>query len=149
MPRRFRDLVTLADPQRVVVVSAAAPSAPITDDLWLDTASSTGTTYEPTVTARTQTGNYSLALGDGGTVVEMNVASANTLTVPPNSSAAFPVGTIVEVFQLGAGQTTITPGAGVTFRSDGGKTKLAAQYASASLRKRATDEWVLAGDLST
>lgn len=101
------------------------------------------------LTANTQTGSYTLVLGDAGKVIEMNVAGANTLTVPPDASVAFPVGSVIEVFQLGAGQTTITAGSGVTFRSDGGKTKTTAQYASVSIRKRAADEWVLAGDLTT
>jgi hypothetical protein len=100
-----------------------------------------------TITANRQTANYTLALSDAAKVVEMNVSSANTLTVPPNSSAAFAVGTVIEVLQYGAGQTTITPGSGVTIRASGGKLKLGAQYAQAALRKIATDEWVAAGDL--
>lgn len=100
------------------------------------------------VAANTQTGTtYTLVLADAGKVVEMNNASSNTLTVPPNSSVAFPVGTIIEVFQYGAGATTIAPGAGVTILSRGSDFTLAGQYSSASLRKRAGDEWVLAGDL--
>jgi hypothetical protein len=79
-------------------------------------------------------------------MVEMNVASANTLTVPPNSSVAFAVGTVIPVRQYGAGQTTVTPGAGVTIRNRGAALKLAGQYAEGSLHKRATDEWVLTGD---
>lgn len=101
------------------------------------------------VSLNTQTASYTLVLGDAGLVVEMNVASSNTLTVPPNSSIAFPVGTIIEIFQLNTGQVTITPGAGVTLDSNGGKLKTSGQYASASLRKRATNEWVVAGDLTT
>lgn len=99
------------------------------------------------IIANTQTGNYTLVMADAGRVVEMNVASANTLTVPPNSSVAFPIGTIVEVHQYGLGQTIITPGSGVTLRSNGAKLKTAAQYATASLRKRAENEWVVSGDL--
>lgn len=102
-----------------------------------------------TITANTQTASYVLVLTDAGKAVEMNVASANTLTVPPNSSVAFPVGTVLEVHQYGAGQTTVTPGSGVTLRAHGGALKTAAQYAVVSLRKRATDEWVVAGDLTT
>lgn len=101
------------------------------------------------VTANRQTGNYTLVIGDAGLVVEMNVAGANTLTVPPNSSVAFATGTILEGVQYGAGQTTITPGSGVTIRSAGGKLKTTAQYSSFSLRKIGTDEWIAAGDLST
>ena len=90
---------------------------------------------------------YTLVLSDASKVVEMNNAGAIVLTVPPNSSVAFPTGTIIELFQYGAGQVTVTPGAAVTIRAAGAKSKLAFQYSSATIRKRATDEWVLAGDI--
>lgn len=97
----------------------------------------------------TQTASYVLALADGNsTIVELNVATANTLTVPPNSAAPFDIGTTIPVSAIGAGQTTITAGAGVTIRSAGGALKLRVQYSGASLYKRAADEWVLTGDLS-
>ena len=96
-----------------------------------------------------QTGTtYTLALTDGGKVVEMNNASANTLTVPPNSSVAFPVGTQILVVQVGAGQTTLTPDTGVTINSKDGNLKLSAQWSAATLIKRATDVWMAIGDLS-
>ena len=93
-----------------------------------------------------QTGSYTLVLADGGRSVEMDVASANNLTVPPNSSVAFPVGTIVEVCQVGAGQTTVVGGAGVTVRTPE-TLVVTGQWSTVSLRKRATDEWVAAGDV--
>lgn len=100
------------------------------------------------LTFNTQTGTaYTLALTDAGLSVEMNNAAANTLTVPPNSSVAFPVGTQILITQYGAGQTTIAAGAGVTIRQADTKLKLAKQYAQATLVKRATDEWVLSGNL--
>jgi len=102
-----------------------------------------------TLTKNTQTVSYTLVLTDAGKVVEMDVASANNLTVPPNSSVAFPVGTVIEAFQYGAGQTTFVAGGGVTLRSAGGALKLTSQYAGASLRQRATDEWVIVGELTT
>ena len=96
-----------------------------------------------------QTGTtYTLVLADAGKLVEMNNASANTLTVPPNSSVAFPVGTQILVIQTGAGQTTLAAGAGVTINSKDGNLKLSAQWCAATLIKRATDSWVLAGDLT-
>jgi len=74
-----------------------------------------------------QTGTtYTLALTDDGKLVEMNNASANTLTVPPNSSVAFPVGSQILVLQTGAGQTTLVAGAGVTVNSKDGNLKLSA-----------------------
>jgi hypothetical protein len=98
------------------------------------------------VSASSQSGaTYTLALTDGGQVVEFTNASAVTLTVPTNASVAFPVGTLIGVLQYGAGQVTIS-GAGVTFRSAGGQLRTNVQYSAVWLRKRATDEWVVSGD---
>jgi hypothetical protein len=107
-----------------------------------------GAKADKTVTTNTQTASYTLVLSDAGKAVEMNVASANNLTVPPNSSVAFPTGTVIEVGQLGAGQTTVVADSGVTIRSASGL-KLRAQYSVASIRKRASDEWWITGDTTT
>jgi hypothetical protein len=55
-----------------------------------------------------------LLLADDGKIVEVNNAAANTLTVSPDSTTNFTVGTQILVIQTGAGQTTLTAGAGVT-----------------------------------
>jgi hypothetical protein len=86
-------------------------------------------------------------LADKNKLVEMSVASGNTLTVPPNSSVAFPVGSQIRVLQTNTGQCTLTAGAGVTINGTPGL-KLRTQWASATLIKRATDTWVAVGDLS-
>lgn len=99
------------------------------------------------VTVTTKVASATLALSDGDWL-EMNVAGANTLTVPPNSTVAFPIGTVINVHQYGAGQTTIVQGAGVTVRTPL-TLKLRVQYSTAVLVKRATNEWVLAGDIAT
>lgn len=101
------------------------------------------------ITANRQTDSYTLVLTDANKVIEMNKATGNTLTVPANSTAAFDVGTLIELFQYGAGQTTVAAAGGVTIRSSGGKLKLTGQYSAASLRKVATDEWALVGDIAT
>jgi hypothetical protein len=103
-------------------------------------------TDNPGVVTNTQTVSYTLVLADAGKLVEMNVASANTLTVPLNASVAFPVGTIINIRQYGAGTTTI--GGSATIRSRGGLVNLAGTYAEATLTKRGTDEWVLSGDIA-
>lgn len=102
-----------------------------------------------TTTINTQTASYGLVLADAGKTIEMNVGSANNLTVPLNSSQAFPVGTTIDVIQYGAGQTTIVATGGVTIRSKESKLKLTGQYSGATLYKRGTDEWVVVGDLTT
>lgn len=101
------------------------------------------------VTATVQAGtSYTLALADAGTAVECSSASAVTVTVPPNSSVAFPTGTVIELLQYGAGVLTVAAGAGVTIRSANNLLSARTQYSTLSLRKRATNEWVLAGDLA-
>jgi hypothetical protein len=100
------------------------------------------------VVTNARTDSYTLVLGDAGKVIEMGKATAQTLTVPPNSSVAFPVGTKVDVVQTGAGATTIAEGSGVTINSQDGNLKLTAQWAGATLIKRATNTWVLIGNLT-
>jgi hypothetical protein len=101
------------------------------------------------VSINTQTVNYTLALSDNYKLIEVNNASARTITIPTNTAVTFPIGTQILISQYGAGQVTIAPDAGVTLRSSGGKTKTAAQYAMATLVKRGTNEWYLAGDITT
>jgi hypothetical protein len=93
-----------------------------------------------------QTGSYTLVLADKDKLVEMSNGSANTVTVPTNSSVAFPVGTQISILQTNTGQTTVG-GAGVTINGTPGL-KLRAQWSSATLIKRAENTWVLIGDLT-
>jgi len=101
-----------------------------------------------TITNR-QTASYTLVLTDADKLVEMNVATANNLTVPINSSVAFPIGTKIDLAQYGAGQTTVVATSGVTVRSAGGALKIVGQYSAATLVKIATDEWYLIGNITT
>jgi hypothetical protein len=100
------------------------------------------------VVANRQTASYTLVLSDADKLVEMNVGSANNLTVPLNSSVAFATGTQILLAQYGAGQTTIVATSGVTIRSNGAKLKLNAQYSGATLVKIAENEWYLFGDIA-
>jgi hypothetical protein len=100
------------------------------------------------VVANRQTASYTLVLSDADKLVEMNVGSANNLTVPLNSSVAFSTGTQILLAQYGAGQTTIVATSGVTIRSNGAKLKLNAQYSGATLVKIAENEWYLFGDIA-
>jgi hypothetical protein len=103
---------------------------------------------DKTVSINSQTASYTLVLADAAKQVKVTNAGAVNLTVPPNSSVAFPIGTTVMVLQAGAGQVTIAPGAGVTVRSAAGL-KIAAQWGVAEVMKIATDEWVAYGRLTT
>ena len=95
-----------------------------------------------------QTASYTAVLTDDGKLITMSVASGNNFTVPPNSSVAFGIGTQLNIAQLGAGQTTIVAGSGVTLNSAGTKLKLSAQYAVATCVKTDTNTWFVCGSLS-
>lgn len=101
------------------------------------------------VVTNRQTASYILALTDRNKIVEMNVGTANDLTVPPNTDVAFPVGTQILISQYGAGQTSVVAGSGVTIRSASSALKLTTQYACASLIKIGTNEWYLFGNITT
>lgn len=103
--------------------------------------------FEQNINAQTGT-SYTLSSSDAAKFVTLSNAGSITLTVPPNSSDAIPVGTGIDVAQFGVGQVTVTPGSGVTVLSASGL-KFRAQYSGATLRKVNTDTWIIFGDLTT
>lgn len=108
----------------------------------------TGTVIaQSTINAQTGT-TYTTVLGDASKLVTLSNASAITVTIPPNSSVAYPVGTKIDLAQTGAGQVTVAAGSGVTVNSTP-TLKLRAQYSAATCIKTATDTWLLVGDLAS
>lgn len=91
---------------------------------------------------------YTLVMADQSKAVECSNAAAITVTVPPNSSVAFPVGTVIEIAQCGAGKVTLAPGSGVTLDKRIGL-KTAGQWATLTLRKRGSDSWIVGGDAAS
>lgn len=106
--------------------------------------------YSPITRAiNAQTGTtYTLVLADAGKLVTLTNGSAVTMTVPLNSSVAFPVGTQIDLFAGGAGQVTVAATGGVTINSKDNNLALSSQYSPATLVKTATDTWFLVGDLA-
>ena len=95
-----------------------------------------------------KTESYTLSsLTERDDLIEMGSASAVTLTVPPASAVNFPIGTSIDVLQTGTGQVTIAAGAGVTVNATPGL-KLRTQWSGVTLFKRASDTWVVYGDLT-
>jgi hypothetical protein len=100
-----------------------------------------------------ETASYTAVLANNSQVVTMDNASANTFSIPTNASVAFPIGTQINVLQIGAGQTTIqavTSGT-TTILSAGGTSaapKLRARYSMATCIKSATDSWYVVGDIA-
>jgi len=125
---------------QVLTVTAGAPA-------WA--AASGGS--PPPVNAQTGT-TYTLVLTDAPAssanqgIVTMNNGSASTLTIPANASVAFPVGTIISVIQLGAGQVTIA----ITTDTLNNPSSVTARarYSTLVLQKVAATVWVLGGDMT-
>jgi hypothetical protein len=93
------------------------------------------------------TGNYTLALTDQGKILPFNTTSTGTVTIPLNSSVAFPTGSFVNFIQTGTGPILVTGASGVSVQSEGSKLKLKGQYAVAGALKTDTDTWVAFGNL--
>jgi len=132
----------LASPTFTGTVTVAASGVAFTD----------GTQTKEGVASRTpivqKTASYTLsALTERDSLIEMGSSSALTLTIPANSAVAYPVGTSIDILQTSTGQVTIAAGAGVTVNSTPGL-KLRTTWSSATLFKRATDTWVVFGDLT-
>lgn len=79
-------------------------------------------------------------------IIEVNSASATTITIPPDSSLNLPIGSSLDVIQIGSGEVTIAAGAGVTINSTPGL-KLRTQWSSCTLLKRSANTWLVYGDL--
>ena len=105
---------------------------------------STGGAIGVAVNAQTGT-TYTTVLLDNNKVVTLDNASAIALTVPLNSSVAYPTGAQIHLYNKGAGQVTVAGDTGVTVNSSNGL-KLRAQYSVATLIKLDTNTWVLIGD---
>ena len=98
---------------------------------------------------RTLNASGTAEIGDAFNAVQMDVATANTFTIPPNSAVAFAVGDPLEVWQKGDGQTTIVAGVGVTILYDDEDLtlKIKRKNCACSLRKVDTNTWRLVGDM--
>ena len=90
---------------------------------------------------------HSLAMTDCDKHIRLSHAEGVDLTVPPNGTVAFKIGTQISFVQAGDGQVTFVEGGGVTINSAESK-KTRKQFSSAVLVKVDTDVWDLMGDLA-
>jgi len=116
-------------------LSGGATSGTVTLRLKLEFDSETGTTY-------------TLIAANLNQLVTLNNASAITLTVPPS---VFSAGDVINIAQIGAGQVTLSQGAGVTINSTGATAtapKLRARYSAASIICTASNTFLVVGDIA-
>jgi hypothetical protein len=103
---------------------------------------------DTTLSFNAQTGTtYTLVAADLAKMVTLSNASGITLTLPPS---VFTTGNIINIQQIGAGQVTLSEGAGVTITSTGATAsapKLRAQYSAAVILCNGSDSFTVIGDL--
>jgi hypothetical protein len=106
------------------------------------------------LTLNAQTATYTAVLTDNrNKLVTMSVSTANDFLIPTNANVAFPVGSVINVIQIGTGQTTIKAvTSGTTTISSTGAVSTApvlrARYSAATCIKVATDTWYVVGDIA-
>jgi hypothetical protein len=103
----------------------------------------------PSITIISQkTDSYTLAsLTERDTIIEIDKSTGTTLTIPTDATLNYPVGTTLDIIQTGSGQVTIAGAIGVTVNATPGL-KLRTQWSSVTLLKRASNTWLVFGDLT-
>jgi hypothetical protein len=114
--------------------------------------SSGAVTLGVNATPNAQTGTtYTTVLTDNGKLITLSNASAVAVTIPLNSSVAYPVGAQLNFAWVGVGAVTIQGAGGVTINSTGATPTVPAlriRYSSATAIQTATDNWLVIGDIS-
>ena len=159
------DLITASAPDTPGIISVGANGSVLTANSATESglewaAPSVTPTNSVTLTNKTlsspvintgfnqQTGtSYTIGLSDNGKILEVSNSSAINVLIPTNSTA-FPIGAQITVLQTGTGQITFAAvTSGTTTLNGTPGLKLRAQWSSAGLVKRDTEQWVVLGDL--
>lgn len=112
-----------------------------------------GVTPIASVALNAQTGtSYTFVAADANnTLVTLANASAIAVTIPTNATTAFPVGTVLNFAQTGAGQVTVSGASGVTLTSIGATAatpKTRVQYSAGSAIQTTANNWLVIGDIA-
>lgn len=100
------------------------------------------------VSVNAQTGTtYTPALTDVGALVTLSNTSAITVTLPQDSSVAFPVGSRVDFAGINTGLVTFAAGSGATVNSTPSLVTRA-RYSTVTAVKYAANTWLVVGDLA-
>jgi hypothetical protein len=140
----FSSTVALGSSATAFTQSANNNSTAVATTAYVDSAVSTTPISQ-------KTANYTLVLTDAGKMIEFNSASNLTLTIPANSSVAFPVGTQILIGRLGSGKVNVAITTDTLYSVSIGGVQakyLSSQYSGATLVKNSSTSWYLFGDLS-
>jgi len=153
------DLTEVAAGTGITVTNGTGPIPTVAIDSTVATLTGSQTLTNKSLTSpkvnlgiNTQTGTtYTTVLDDNGKLVTLSNAAAIAVTIPLNSSVAYPVGAQINMVQLGAGQVTVAGASGVTVVSTGATAAspvTRAQYSTLTAVQTSTDNWLVMGDIS-
>jgi hypothetical protein len=92
--------------------------------------------------------SYTITSANSAKTTEFTAATDVTITIPSDpSDTTWPIGSSVEVRQMGAGRLIFSVISPATIVSSDGYLKTRTQYSSAFLEKRASNSWILTGDI--
>lgn len=95
--------------------------------------------------ARTSATSTTLELSDASSVLSINSANAETVTIPNDTAVNFEVGSFVHVRRMGAGALSIVAGSGVTVEASD-SLNLRKQFSECVLTKTGANAWTARGD---
>ena len=92
--------------------------------------------------------SYTLTSANSAKTTEFTAATDVTITIPTDpSNTTWPIGSSIELRQMGAGRLIFSVTSPATIVSTDGYLKTRTQYSSAFLEKRASNAWILTGDI--
>lgn len=92
------------------------------------------------------TESLTLGLADAGAYVRVNAPAPVTVTVPPSTAVEFPIGTIIQIRQQGAGRVDLVAGAGVSLLSSE-TLSLRKRFSTAAIMQISANVWDVTGDM--
>ena len=99
--------------------------------------------FAPIVTV---SASKTLALTDAQKLQRVSSTSAVTITIPLNTSVAFPIGTEIEICRYGSGTVTIKPAStSVYINGETTNKTITEQYGCVALKKIETNKWIISG----
>jgi len=143
-----------------VAYQSTTPATTSEGSFWIDSSVNTAKVYNTTSAwtplqysalnipiINTTASSRTLSLSDNYSMIQITNATANTVTIPLESSQNFPTGSQIVIVQSGSGQVTINATSPATVNGTPGL-KLRTQWSSATLIKTGTDAWIAIGDLA-
>jgi hypothetical protein len=92
--------------------------------------------------------SYTISSANSGRMTEFTSGADVTITIPNDASdTTWPIGSSLELRQMGAGRLIFSVTSPATIVSTDGYLKTRTQYSSAFLEKRASNSWILTGDI--